>query len=207
MQFTFPVTESYTIGLRHGDQYPSVVQKILHLSGEHRGVDIIAPEGRTVVAPADGVIVEKRVHYQGGNIYLIQHDEGMKSWMAHFSKQFYNFGDLVTKGNSIGEVGSTGLSTAPHLHWHCYNQYGDIIDPMQFISNETIMILERIVRAQKKKLEDLLGGKKAYSLEVETGKLYEIEEGKKKEFKFEEGVIRALFPGVSKSDLEKIPNK
>ena len=82
-------------------------------------VDIGAPKGTPIVAMASGkVIVAKTTGYNGGyaEYVVIAHDNGQQTLYAHMSKVLVSAGDVVTQGQVIGLVGSTGNSTGPHLH-------------------------------------------------------------------------------------------
>lgn len=83
----------------------------------HYGIDISAPMGTPVFATADGVVGS--VGYQGayGNVIEINHGFGYSTIYAHLSKYYVKAGDVVKRGQRIGEVGSTGRSTGPHLHY------------------------------------------------------------------------------------------
>ena len=83
----------------------------------HRGLDISAPTGTPIVAPADGVI---RLAGQGldlGRLIIIDHGYGFSTKYGHLKKHFVQTGDKVRKGQIIGAVGSSGTSTGPHLHY------------------------------------------------------------------------------------------
>lgn len=84
----------------------------------HNGIDIAVPRGTPVRAMADGVIVLTADNfYYSGNYVLIDHGLGVNSFYLHLSKILVTEGKLVKKGEIIGEVGTTGRSTGPHLHW------------------------------------------------------------------------------------------
>ncbi len=86
----------------------------------HMGTDFGAPRGNRIFAAADGVIERKRFDHDGfGHYLVIQHDEERTSLYAHMSRiaKGMDVGVKVKKGDVIGFVGSTGLSTGPHLHY------------------------------------------------------------------------------------------
>lgn len=83
----------------------------------HAGLDVAAPLGAKVVAPANGTISLTGSFYFNGNTVFIDHGEGLLSMMCHLSKVEVHDGDVVTKGQEIGRVGATGRATGPHLHW------------------------------------------------------------------------------------------
>ncbi len=84
----------------------------------HFGVDVAAPEGAPVVAPADGIIrlAEPDMFYEGGLVF-IDHGQGVFSQMLHMSRIDVKVGQRVHQGDPIGRVGHKGRATGPHLHW------------------------------------------------------------------------------------------
>ena len=86
----------------------------------HLGLDLRGRRGEPVRAPAAGrVILTGSFYYQGNAVYL-DHGLGLVTAYFHFSRTDVEMGDLVEAGQVIGAVGSTGRSTAPHLHWSAY---------------------------------------------------------------------------------------
>ena len=84
----------------------------------HSGIDIAPGNGVPFVAPADGVVVLARTGFSlEGNIIIIDHGGGLNSAFLHASKLAVKEGQAVKQGDYIGNVGSTGRSTGPHLHW------------------------------------------------------------------------------------------
>ena len=83
----------------------------------HRGVDFAAPLGTPVFSASDGLVLEAAKTYANGNYVVIQHSLGIQTKYLHLSKISVAPGEKVLKGNEIGAVGNTGLSTAPHLHY------------------------------------------------------------------------------------------
>jgi len=83
----------------------------------HKGVDFKAPMGTPVQATSDGKIVKAEYHKGYGNHIVIQHDEHYKSLYAQLSRMDVKVGQEVKKGDIIGAVGSSGMSTGPHLHY------------------------------------------------------------------------------------------
>ena len=83
----------------------------------HEGIDFLADAGSTIVAAAGGVVVFAGFHPQYGYMVDIDHGNDLVTRYAHCSKLFVKEGDVVQRGHRIGEVGSTGRSTGPHLHF------------------------------------------------------------------------------------------
>ncbi|MCI4645188.1 MAG: M23 family metallopeptidase [Hyphomonadaceae bacterium] len=84
----------------------------------HRGYDIAAPVGTPIHAPAAGTIIlaDPDLYYEGGTIFL-DHGGGLVSVFMHMSKLDTRVGAEVRQGMKLGEVGNTGRTTGPHLHW------------------------------------------------------------------------------------------
>lgn len=83
----------------------------------HEGVDFAASPGTSIYAAAAGVVVDSEYHPQYGNLIEIDHGNGLTTRYAHTSKVFVKLGSIVTRGQKIAEVGTTGRSTGPHLHF------------------------------------------------------------------------------------------
>lgn len=83
----------------------------------HRAIDLAAPAGTPVLATNDGVVVLAEELYLTGNSIYLDHGMNLFSQYAHMSKLHVKTGDRVKAGDQIGEVGSTGFSTGPHLHF------------------------------------------------------------------------------------------
>lgn len=83
----------------------------------HEGVDFSAAVGTPIKAAAGGVVIYSDRHAEYGNMIEIDHGDDLVSRYAHASKLLVNLGQVVLKGQKIAEVGSTGRSTGPHLHF------------------------------------------------------------------------------------------
>ncbi len=83
----------------------------------HEGIDFLAEKGSPVVAAADGVVVFAGFHPQYGYMVDIDHGNDLVTRYAHQSKLIVKEGEVVQRGRKLGEVGSTGRSTGPHLHF------------------------------------------------------------------------------------------
>ncbi len=95
----------------------------------HTGLDFAAPSGTPVMSVTNGTVTS--VGYEGsyGNQIIVTADDGTEIWYCHLSAYGVNVGDKVTAGELIGNVGSTGNSTGPHLHLEVRPGAGDPVDP------------------------------------------------------------------------------
>ncbi|MFQ6017157.1 MAG: M23 family metallopeptidase [Kiloniellaceae bacterium] len=95
----------------------------------HYGLDIAAPEGSPVKAPADGVVAlaHRDMYYTGGTV-LLDHGHGLTSVYSHLKRVWVEAGDRLRQGDPIGVVGGTGRATGPHLDWRV-NWFDQRLDP------------------------------------------------------------------------------
>jgi len=98
----------------------------------HAGVDIGAPWGTKIMAANSGKIVLTSHLYFSGKTVIIDHGQGVFSVYGHLSKFLVKRGDLVKKGAPIGNVGNTGRSTGPHLHWSL-RIFESRVDPLALV--------------------------------------------------------------------------
>lgn len=102
-------------------------------SALHTGLDFPAEPGTPIYSAAGGVVVVQEFHPQYGNMVEIDHGNDLVSRYAHSSKVLVKKGDLVKRGQKIAEVGTTGRSTGPHLHFEVLVQ-GVPQDPQKFLN-------------------------------------------------------------------------
>jgi hypothetical protein len=101
----------------------------------HKGIDLKAPTGTPVLAANAGIVL-MAVHFKAhGRVVLINHGQGVMSIYLHMSRILVRPGQRVMKGREIGLVGSSGLSTSPHVHWGVY-VHGVPVDPQQWVETE-----------------------------------------------------------------------
>jgi len=100
----------------------------------HRGIDIAAPIGTPVVAAAPGVIVSAGWNSGGyGKLVEIQHPDGSLTLYAHNNRILVRRGQEVAQGEQISEMGSTGRSTGPHLHFEVHPSGRGAVNPMAYL--------------------------------------------------------------------------
>jgi murein DD-endopeptidase MepM/ murein hydrolase activator NlpD len=105
---------------------------ILHEARPHEGIDVTAPYGAPIEAPANGTVIQTGWEAGYGNMVVIDHGYGIVTKFAHASRILVRVGEKVTRGELIGQVGNTGLSTGPHLHYEVHVN-GRPVDPRRYI--------------------------------------------------------------------------
>jgi len=101
-------------------------------SETHQGIDIASNTGTPVVATADGKVVKSGWSEGYGNIVQIDHGNGLETIYGHNSQIVATIGQNVKKGQLIAYIGSTGVSTGPHLHYEV-RVNNNAVDPMKFL--------------------------------------------------------------------------
>lgn len=127
-QFLWPTPGYTTITSPFGTRF----HPILHVYRTHNGVDIGAPTGANVVAVNSGVVTTSSYLGSYGNAVIIDHGGGVSTIYAHGSQLIAKVGDRVERGQVVMKVGSTGLSTGPHLHFGV-TVNGKYVDPMPYL--------------------------------------------------------------------------
>ncbi|HTN13481.1 MAG TPA: M23 family metallopeptidase [Sphingomonadaceae bacterium] len=98
----------------------------------HKGIDLAAPSGTPVYAPADGVVARADWFSSYGNYIQIEHGGELQTRYGHLSGFAVHAGEQVHKGDLIGYVGTTGRSTGPHLHYEV-RVAGEAVDPSPYL--------------------------------------------------------------------------
>jgi len=128
-----PVLDSYTSRTFGVKRHP-----ILHKNRMHSGIDFSASIGTPVYASADGIISYTGSMSGYGRTVKIDHKYGFKTQYSHLNKYVVRNGQSVKRGEKIGEVGNTGLSTGPHLHYEVVFK-GKVLDPSIYYFNDKIL--------------------------------------------------------------------
>jgi murein DD-endopeptidase MepM/ murein hydrolase activator NlpD len=104
---------------------------LLHVVRPHLGVDVAAPRGTKITAPSPGRVSFVGRKFGFGLVVEIQHRDGVSTRYAHLARALVSEGDQVQKGTGIATVGTSGLSTGPHLHYEVL-VHGHQVDPLRF---------------------------------------------------------------------------
>ncbi len=126
--FTWP-TPGYT---RVSSPFGMRMHPILHVRKMHTGIDIHVPSGAKIVAAGSGTVISAGSRGGYGNCTLIDHGDGLVTLYAHQQKILVSRGQRVSEGQQIGLVGTTGLSTGPHLHFEV-RVNGNPVNPLGYL--------------------------------------------------------------------------
>jgi murein DD-endopeptidase MepM/ murein hydrolase activator NlpD len=111
---------------------------IFHEELPHPGIDIAAPTGTPIVAAADGTVINVFNNGGYGLMVVVNHGRGLVTRYAHCSRATAHIGQSVKRGEKIAEVGSTGIATAPHLHYEVLEN-GRAVDPKKYILPKSVI--------------------------------------------------------------------
>ncbi len=125
-QMSFPTAGSIT------SRFGSRFHPVLGYNRFHAGVDFGASYGTGIVAADSGTVIFSGWYGGYGNSVIVDHGGGLTTLYAHASRLNVSEGQAVSKGQSIAAVGSTGLSTGPHLHFEV-RRNGSPVDPLRFL--------------------------------------------------------------------------
>lgn len=133
IQRTMVPTEEPVKGGRVGSSFGFRIDPITGRSALHTGLDFPSDVGTPILAAAGGVVVVQEYHHAYGNMVEVDHGNDLITRYAHSSRVFVKKGDIVKRGQKIAEVGSTGRSTGPHLHFEVWVS-GVPQDPQRFLA-------------------------------------------------------------------------
>lgn len=128
-----------------GSNFGWRIDPITGRSALHTGLDFPAAPGTAILAAAGGVVVTQEYQSEYGNILEVDHGNDLISRYAHASKVYVLKGDLIKRGQKIAEVGNTGRSTGPHLHFEVLVQ-GVPQDPQKFLNAGREFITAQVSR-------------------------------------------------------------
>jgi murein DD-endopeptidase MepM/ murein hydrolase activator NlpD len=111
---------------------------ILHIARPHEGIDVTAPMGSPIEAPAAGTVTDAGWESGYGNTVTIDHGYGVVTKFAHCSKLLVRTGQRVQRGTRIALVGNTGLATGPHLHYEVHVN-GRPVDPLKYVLPDKVV--------------------------------------------------------------------
>jgi murein DD-endopeptidase MepM/ murein hydrolase activator NlpD len=114
----------------------------------HHGLDLAAPTGTPIMAPAGGRVVFAGTRIISGETVVLEHGPGIYSLFYHLDELGVSLGERVSQDDPVGTVGATGLVTGPHLHWEI-RVFGTPIDPLDVISEQLV---------DKSRISAILGG-------------------------------------------------
>lgn len=125
--FVYPI-----MGPRMSSDYGKRIHPVKHKIGHHEGIDLAAPQGSAIRAIAGGLVIYADPYAGYGNLIVVQHANGFTSHYGHCASFKVKTGQRISTGQIIGAVGSTGISTGPHLHFEIrYN--GKTFDPERLL--------------------------------------------------------------------------
>ncbi len=150
IQRTMVPTEQPVAGVRIGSPFGFRIDPITGRSALHTGLDFPADIGTPILAAAGGVVVVQEYHPAYGNTVEVDHGNQLMTRYAHASRVYVKSGDIVKRGQKIAEVGSSGRSTGPHLHFEVWVS-GVPQDPQRFLAAGESMATAQLQQARSRK--------------------------------------------------------
>lgn len=128
-----PIADKYLSRLASG--FGSRFHPILKVNKEHKGLDFAAKTGTPIYATGDGTVKNASFNSGYGNMVMLEHGNGYETLYAHMSRSKVRNGQRVKRGDVLGYVGSTGLSTGAHLHYEIHKN-GNPVNPIMYFYND-----------------------------------------------------------------------
>ncbi len=128
-----PIADKYLSRLASG--FGSRFHPILKVNKVHNGLDFAAKTGTPIYATGDGTVKNASFNSGYGNMVQLEHGNGYQTLYAHMSRAKVRTGQRVKRGDVLGYVGSTGLSTGAHLHYEIHKD-GKPVDPIMYFYND-----------------------------------------------------------------------
>jgi murein DD-endopeptidase MepM/ murein hydrolase activator NlpD len=126
-------TQSPVPGAGPGSGFGWRIDPFTGMNAMHEGLDFPSSVGTPIFSAAGGVVVTQETHPQYGQVIEVDHGNDLLTRYAHVSRSFVKKGDLIKRGQKIAEVGNTGRSTGPHLHFEVLVR-GVPQDPQKFLA-------------------------------------------------------------------------
>ena len=123
-----PIANRVGLSSNYGSRIDPITKQI----AQHPGIDFSAPAGTPILATGNGTVLRAKFDQAYGQFIEIKHIDGFITKYAHVRKVYVTQGQTVTRGQVIAEVGNTGRSTGPHLHYEV-SLNGALINPMQVL--------------------------------------------------------------------------
>jgi len=127
-RMSWPVPGHYRVSSHYGNRTHPISRR----AEFHTGVDIPAPSGTSIIAAAAGTVIISGRMGGYGNTVVIDHGGGLTTLYGHNSRNLVNVGDVIYRGQEIARVGSTGVSTGPHLHFEVRHD-GRHVSPNEYL--------------------------------------------------------------------------
>ena len=133
--FMWPLPGYYNLSSLFAGRIHPITGKPQH----HTGIDIPAPSGTDILAAKSGVVTTSTYNNSYGNYVVVSHSDGTSTLYAHMSRRGVSKGEVVTQGQYIGDVGTTGSSTGNHLHLEV-RVNGSRVDPINYFTDLPLTI-------------------------------------------------------------------
>ena len=135
LRLNIPIIKEVPSPVKHGtitSAFGRRVHPISKMIKFHSGIDLVGDKDSTAYAVGAGIVIYAGSYRGYGNLVVISHTNGITTHYAHLRVINCAVGDVIQAGSSLGEIGSTGISTAPHLHFEV-RKFGRPLDPKRVI--------------------------------------------------------------------------